>query len=401
MGDFWTTYLSSAEKMANVTLVTRDRQEQATHAVLLASVSPLMKVMLMEVKVTDESTTIILPDFSREEVELCLNSLFRGNVDGIGRSLLDTLGVTSKAVKKEEVKFKAEPPDSDREESSELTKMESEEGSDGGDWEEDKFEPALPAKVEPEKNFECSYCNKKFTTDKRLRCHVSLAHEQKPEYLQYLEEDGENWNCGLCKKSFPKRIRCVVHLQKTHKLGEKFTCEVCTKQFFNAWNLKQHLKSHNNARDNVCHLCGNGFIEKSHLKKHVIRVHGSEQEKKAKKTFVCSTCGKGFYTQCSLSEHEMTHLEHDSFFCDQCEKGYKTKNALRIHRNKIHLGMYPLKPEQRTKQNMAKIQKRADTKARNGGVLRTPEEKVKFNEYMRNYQARKREEKQQATYSGQ
>jgi len=326
--------------------------------------------------------------------------------------LLDILRVTSKTVvnsiEKEEVKFKAEPPDSDREE---LTKMESDEGSDGGGWEGEKFEPPFPVKEEPEKNYECTFCNKKFTTGKRLKCHVSLAHasqapvtlEHEPEYLKYLEKDGDKWTCGLCKKSFPKRIRCVTHLQKTHKLGEKFTCEVCTKPFFNAWNLKQHVKSHSSSRDHVCDLCGNGFTEKSHLKKHVIRVHGSEQEKEAKKTFVCTTCGKGFYTQCDLSEHEMTHLEHDSFFCDQCEKGYKTKNALRIHRNKIHLGMYPLKPEQRTKQNLAKIQKRAEIKARNGGVLRTPEEKVKFNEYMRNYQARKREEKQQAMlqYSGQ
>lgn len=91
MDDFWTTYLSSAEKMANVTLVTRDRQEQATHAVLLASVSPLMKAMLMEVQVTEEATTIILPDFTREEVELCFNYLCRGMEDRKNESLLHLL----------------------------------------------------------------------------------------------------------------------------------------------------------------------------------------------------------------------------------------------------------------------------------------------------------------------
>ena len=39
---------------------------------------------------------------------------------------------------------------------------------------------------------------------------------------------------------------------------------------------------------------------------------------------------------------------------------------------------------------MRKRKFRADKKARNGGVYRTPEEKRVFNEYMRNYMARRK-----------
>ena len=91
-----------------------------------------------------------------------------------------------------------------------------------------------------------------------------------------------------------------------------------------------------------------------------------------------------------MTTHEDVHLEGHNFICDQCEATFKTSNALRIHTNRIHLRKWVLTEEQREKQNLRKRKFRADKKARNGGMLRTPEEKAVFNEYMRNYMARRK-----------
>lgn len=247
--------------------------------------------------------------------------------------------------------------------------------------------------TEQETNFPCSYCPKKFSTQNRANCHMSLSHDQKNYFQEHIEEVEDKFSCKICRKSYEKRRFCVAHLKRSHGLGETWNCEICGKNFTQKWHYKVHVLKHAGKRDHICDLCGNAFVEKSHLARHIVKLHGSEQEKEAKRKFVCTTCGKGFYSKFCLTDHEFIHLDHNSFFCDECEAGYKTKNALRLHKNKAHLGKYLPTEEQRKKQNMMKVQRNADKKARNGSI-RTPEEKIKFNEYMRNYQAKKRMQKQ-------
>jgi len=419
--------------MANVTLVTRDRQEQATHAVLLASVSPLMKAMLMEVQVTEEATTIILPDFTREEVELCLNSLFRGSKDHLNTSLLNLLDL--KGAGKEE-KFKDEVVPK-----CEAVELKDEELSDW-DYQSDNDDawdnPSSPPT--PTSSFPCFYCEKKFTTTKRRKCHIELehqqlleappefsddelkeeegsfpcslcpnksrtqktlnqhmskCHEEQCEWFPHIEEKGGKWFCKICNTSYSKKNKGIIHWRRIHKLGKvEFECTVCNKMFSSKHNMVEHNKLHTKSKDAICDLCGDAFKSKRELKNHVLRLHGSEKEKEEMKKFVCTTCGKGFYHECSLKDHEYVHLDQLSFFCEKCGSGFRTSNALRIHENRIHLKKWVETEEQKAKRNALKRQRRAEAKARNGGSQRTPEEKIIFNEYMRQYMARKKRTKE-------
>ena len=416
--------------MANVTLVTRDRQEQATHAVLLASVSPLMKTMLMEVQVTEEATTIILPDFTREEVQLCLNYLCRGMEDRSNESLLHLLGVHIKGENKEAIcKVEAK---------SEIDFMKDEQVSDC-DYQSDKdFDwDYHPPPSTPKKDFPCLSCGKKFTTHKRLSLHIELEHQQEPdlkkteeveegafpcsfchvvsksdrcfnyhmskfhvencEWFPHLENHGDKWMCKLCSSSFVKKNSAIFHWKHVHKHGKTktFECNVCNKMFSLKFNLIDHTKIHSKYKEVVCDLCGEAFSTKKSLNTHTLRVHGSEKTKDENKTFVCSTCAKGFYSNQALKAHEDIHLDGLSYFCDKCGTGFKTAQALRCHDSRIHLKKWVETDEARARRLANLKQRRVEKKARNGGSQRTPEEKIIFNEYMRQYMARKKREKEQ------
>ena len=426
MVDF-TNYLDSAHQMCNVNVVSKEGSIIKNHALVLGSVSKLMKDLILDAIESDEVVVIILPDFSKEEVTQGLEEVLRGDSPNLdGSTILATLGIDVVSTRKD-VKSEADTL-SETDFGADL-QMKDEQISD------DCSEIKNPV---PVKEFVCPYCNEQFSTQKRMICHMSIkhelktdimkfdhmdkessinneemyrcnycakrfandaafsnhmsrSHEDKTDYYEHTEEVDGKWICKVCRRSFPKKIACIQHWRKVHnKLKSKLKCDVCNKELSNKWNLKLHMKMHEGKRDFICDTCGSGFLDKKQLDKHHVRLHGSEQEKELKKTHFCSTCGKGFWNKTSLTTHEDVHLEGNNFICDQCECTFKTSNALRIHTNRIHLGKWVLTEEQRAKQNLRKRKFRADKKAKNGGMLRTPEEKAVFNEYMRNYMARRK-----------
>jgi uncharacterized C2H2 Zn-finger protein len=357
--DFWSSYLAAAAGACDVQLVPGGAGGQArpAHSLLLAGASALLRALLLQRPACPcGPAVILLPDFSPEEVDHGLaaitgSALSGGSADGAILRALGLegglLGEECKEEVKEEVKVKGEvdwmrETDSDREVYSPL----------GSDW--------------LEQDFACDHCDKEFKTNKRMMCHISLAHS------------------GVSgDKKAPRR--------KLHELQEELQ-ELQEEPPRKSKKKTKQIYPSDSKEPIICDLCGNVFKGKRSLQLHTKRVHWSEQEKKARKTHVCATCGKGFYSKYNLTDHEFIHIEGpNSHFCDQCEWTGKTKNALRIHTNRIHLGNWALSEEKRVKQNKRKIERRAEMKERNGGCQRTPEEKVKFNEYMKNWTRRKKE----------
>lgn len=420
-------YLDSAHQMCNVNLVSKEGSIIKNHALVLASVSKLMKTLILDVIDSDEVVVIILPDFNKEEVKQGLEEVLRGNSLNLdGSTFLATLGIGVSTIRKD---VKGETDTLSEPDFGADLLMKEEQISDNCS------ETEYPV---PVKEFVCPYCNDQFSTQKRMTCHMSIkhelknditkfghidkessinneetykcnycaerfvndaafskhmsrSHEEKADYYEHIEEVDGKWVCKVCRRSNPKKVACIQHWRKVHnKLKSKLKCDICYKELSNKWNLKLHMKMHEGKRDFICDTCGTGFLDKKQLDKHHVRLHGSELEKELKKTHFCSTCGKGFWNKTSLTTHEDVHLEGNNFICDQCECTFKTSNALRIHTNRIHLGKWALTEEQRAKQNLRKRKFRADKKAKNGGMLRTPEEKAVFNEYMRNYMARRK-----------
>ena len=429
MVDFVTNYLDSARQMCNVNLISKNGSIIKSHALLLASVSKLMKTLILDAFDSDEVVVIILPDFNDEEVQQGLEEIIRGKSLSLHEcTLLATLGIRKfiKDVKGEPNTFPEKEEDTDFHEDLLLKDEQASDNCSETEYPIPVKEHVCPCcnkqfssqkrltchlsiehelktddmkfdhtdqelSMNDEEKYRCNYCEKRFVNETNFSNHMSRKHENMTDYHEHIEEIDGKWICKVCGKNYPKKNACIQHWRKVHnKLKSKLQCHVCNKELSNKWNLKLHMKMHTGKRDFICDTCGSGFLDKKVLDQHHVRLHGSEQEKELKKTHVCSTCGKGFWNKTSLTTHEDVHLEGNNFICDQCECTFKTSNALRIHTNRIHLGKWVLTEEQRAKQNLRKRKFRAEKKAKNGGMLRTPEEKAVFNEYMRNYMARRK-----------
>ena len=74
-----------------------------------------------------------------------------------------------------------------------------------------------------------------------------------------------------------------------------------------------------------CPICKKSFAGQSHLKIHMLGVHGPPN-------FKCTTCKKTFSHERNLKRHITTvHTKTRSFKCDVCPKSFSTKQYLRRH----------------------------------------------------------------------
>ena len=248
-----------------------------------------------------------------------------------------------------------------------------------------------------------------------MQCHLTLVHEQKHEYLDFIEErNNQQTICKLCYNSFIHRENCIEHVRNVHQLGPIIVCQICEKSFHTNIKLRQHIKkehdkktvkctvcnmsfsvkrklgdhmfqAHKIGKKHMCETCGKYFPVPALLKLHNVRLHGSEEDKiAARNKYKCAECGKGFFTNGRLSDHKATHLKEMPFHCDQCPRHYSSIQNLNNHVKINHLGLLQLTDEQRKRFNARKKKYLADKKIKNGGEYRTSEERVVYNEYMKN-----------------
>ena len=198
--------------------------------------------------------------------------------------------------------------------------------------------------------------------------------------------------CKICQKTFNTMEKVRNHLNRGHKVGAEFKCEVCSKPFVYERDLGLHMNVHNGLKPFVCDICGADFKWEVSVNRHKIVAHGTEEEKASIKRFMCTVCNRKCETLGLLKEHELTHSKEKTFLCTQCDKSFYTTQTLRYHTKVYHEGHSPKKPTEKQREYLRAymMKKRAQVKAEKGGVCRTEEEKIQFNEYMRQWNAKKR-----------
>jgi KRAB domain-containing zinc finger protein len=135
------------------------------------------------------------------------------------------------------------------------------------------------------------------------------------------ENNKNKFQCQQCPKSFTNRHILYRH-EESHK--PKIKCQICNKKISNR-NLKDHLKRHENIKKFNCDHCRVGFVIKGELICHMWK-HRSE------KRFNCKQCNRGFNGNQKFKVHLQSHTNNPRpFQCDLCPKSYPRKGQIMVH----------------------------------------------------------------------
>nr|XP_022305813.1 zinc finger protein 93-like [Crassostrea virginica] len=142
------------------------------------------------------------------------------------------------------------------------------------------------------KDFQCEYCDKRFSEIASLRRHVfSLHTAEKPFFM-----------CEYCSARFSYKHKLKSHIKVKHtcKGLTLYLCEICGKNFNCSSHLALHRRVHSGERPYKCETCGKTFKQDAHLRRHKIIHTGM-------KPFSCEFCGKTFNQITNLKTHVKTH----------------------------------------------------------------------------------------------
>ena len=264
---------------------------------------------------------------------------------------------------------------------------------------ENKQNQLLFSNLKDQNLFPCQHCPYSFETNAGLDIHVSMAHDS--EWKQYVEKVNDKYNCKLCNTSFTKNIGVRVHIACVHKIGSNLRCLECPKVCFYQQQLEQHRLVHSEERKFVCDECGMKLKSVTHVKVHKNKIHISEEDKlRLLYMFSCTVCEKKYSNKASLAVHVQSHGDR-TISCKDCDKKFKRKDVLRVHIKRNHLGLKAkcLTEEELEKKRacvrLSHVKRRLKLKEANGGVLRKGEERIKFNNYKKNWSAKRRNQQKQ------
>ncbi|XP_076761451.1 uncharacterized protein LOC143429658 [Xylocopa sonorina] len=182
------------------------------------------------------------------------------------------------------------------------------------------------------KSYSCSHCKKKYTSEVKLKAHMS-SHEKvlgknvcalcgtcsrdEEELQEHMKQHTANMleaQTALEKgrKEQPdkeddflleemlllnKNPRRTMQTGKnTSNTASKIRCDYCSKTFKTKWTLSSHVAAHEGRFQFHCDQCGKKFVRKSHYEGHV-RSH------EAARPYVCEQCGKTFKELKHRREH--------------------------------------------------------------------------------------------------
>ncbi len=175
--------------------------------------------------------------------------------------------------------------------------------------------------------YQCGTCEKIFPDWAKLRHHRKKTHKVNESEFEFLCDFPD------CGRKFEFEMERDSHKRTSHALGAMQRCSKCERTFVGSFQLKCHMRTHEEKKDemHVCEVCGKVFNTKHKLYNHN-KIHEYINEKK----YVCKICSKVCRSGGKLREHSRVHAQEKPFVCQMCGASYAHAHNLRIHMKNKH-----------------------------------------------------------------
>lgn len=193
------------------------------------------------------------------------------------------------------------------------------------------------------KLFKCSGCGSAFSHEKTLKSHRKLKRCRKFPIQTDLSTPQENQPSeDVTKPLNGVRNRVLHSIQPYLNKKHKYVCSYCPRTFEYNWQLKVHNRLHTGERPYACDHCGQRFIRKDYVQRHLIKC--TEKQKTSK--IPCDGCGEHLHKasfeehkkSCSMSKSEVSQSQQPScqsstegFSCAYCSSRFSLFGELQDH----------------------------------------------------------------------
>ena len=120
---------------------------------------------------------------------------------------------------------------------------------------------------DPNKLFQCHYCDQELTSKLRLENHLKIHTDDKP------------YKCSYCSAAYAMKCTLQVH-QRIHTGERTFKCETCNAVFAQKHSLIVHKRIHTGEKPFKCHICNAAYMQKACLSIH-LKLHSTTLEDEA------------------------------------------------------------------------------------------------------------------------
>ena len=171
----------------------------------------------------------------------------------------------------------------------------------------------------PCRQFKCQLCDKTYKNNTALTEHIEVVHSgKKPEYP-----------CKQCGKVY-NRLHNLKYHQREHVKGKKmYKCAFCPKQYTSKQSVGEHERKHR-GEPVLCPHCGKSFASMKILSQHEKSVHMN------KRNYVCTICSKAYYDSYNLKCHIDSHMGLKNLKCRYCDEKFTYSAARTAHQKTQH-----------------------------------------------------------------
>ncbi|XP_022833877.1 zinc finger protein 271-like isoform X2 [Spodoptera litura] len=209
--------------------------------------------------------------------------------------------------------------------------------------------------------FYCSFCDALFSTEEACIEHCESTHieiKQEHDYDEYVVEETHEEDLEgpteiiyeeIIEEPEPPKPKTRIKKErkpKSHYNAKNIVCEVCGKRYASNAALRYHQRVHTGERPYKCTQCSKSFTMPLFLQIHT-RTHTGERP------YECPLCPKAFSNKAALLRHDRVHTGIKPYECQECGKFFTQSNSLKLHINTVHLKM-PAPYKSKSRRNKAK-----------------------------------------------